>query len=257
MPPIECKLGYAETPVGNETYIFAKDRHGRFVAEVASLKHIEILLSRPEVYARVDDVIVGSTALTSPDTGLTLDPISDDELDEAPDSEEEEAARLAQQQDELLLGSDILPASIQISPELAVSLGDVVAKAHQNSGLSVADWNALASDAREKLLLDTVETMQREANSPPSDLDTPDEPAVDDSEEEEGPAPPDDLAVLNGLGPSSAAKLRGAGVLYIAQLAALTPAAMAALDTQLGLNGLSARANWVAEAQTYLAQKQG
>lgn len=58
-----------------------------------------------------------------------------------------------------LLGSDILPAHIQIGEEL-VQLGTVVAKAQEASGLSVDDWNDLAPQIREKLLADYVETLR-------------------------------------------------------------------------------------------------
>ena len=63
--------------------------------------------------------------------------------------------------------------------------------------------------------------------------------------------------MLNGIGPSSATKLRNAGVAYIAQLAAFTDAEMAALDAQLGLNGMSARGTWVKVAQDHLAATAG
>lgn len=42
---IECKTGKNEQRVGGETYRFERDEHGRFVAEVHSLVHVQILLS--------------------------------------------------------------------------------------------------------------------------------------------------------------------------------------------------------------------
>lgn len=60
---------------------------------------------------------------------------------------------------EVLLGSDVLPAHIQIGDEL-VQLGTVVAKAHEASGLTVEDWNGLVPQIREKLLADYVEALR-------------------------------------------------------------------------------------------------
>lgn len=58
-----------------------------------------------------------------------------------------------------LLGSDLLPAHIQIGDEL-VQLGTVVAKAQEASGLTVEAWNDLAPQIREKLLADYVEALR-------------------------------------------------------------------------------------------------
>jgi len=63
-----------------------------------------------------------------------------------------------------LLGSDLLPAHIQIGDEL-VQLGTVVAKAHEASGLTVEDWNGLVPQIREKLLADYVENLRTPADA--------------------------------------------------------------------------------------------
>lgn len=60
---------------------------------------------------------------------------------------------------QVLLGSDVLPAHIQIGDEL-VQLGTVVAKAQEASGLSVEAWNDLVPQIREKLLADYVEALR-------------------------------------------------------------------------------------------------
>lgn len=62
----------------------------------------------------------------------------------------------------ILLGSDVLPAHIQIGEEL-VQLGTVVAKAHEASGLTVEDWNGLVPQIREKLLADYIENLRAPA----------------------------------------------------------------------------------------------
>lgn len=258
MPPIECKLGAAETTVGNQTYVFARDKHGRHVAEVPNLKHVQILLSRPAVYAEVRDEALATTALTPLED--EIEELKDDDFEGHPESPEEEAARLAAEAEAArltsLLGSSILPSAIAITPELEVQLGDVVARAHKDSELTVEAWNTLPEVEREALLVKAIEAMQAEA-TPSEDEEDAEEETGEETEEETDPPPADDLAVLNGIGPSSATKLRNAGVAYIAQLAAFTDAEMAALDTQLGLNGMSARGTWVKVAQEYLAAKAG
>lgn len=61
----------------------------------------------------------------------------------------------------MLLGSNILPAHIWIKNEER-QLGDVVRRAHKDSGLSVDAWNALSEKAREYLLVDAVYAMRAE-----------------------------------------------------------------------------------------------
>ena len=67
---------------------------------------------------------------------------------------------------DMLLGSSALPSIIEIAAGNEVQLGAVVARAHKDSGLSVADWNALANDDREAKLAATVEAMKAEASAP-------------------------------------------------------------------------------------------
>lgn len=45
MPLIQCKLGPAQPVVGDNTYDFRVDKHGRYVAEVHNITHITVLLS--------------------------------------------------------------------------------------------------------------------------------------------------------------------------------------------------------------------
>ncbi|MBH1384617.1 hypothetical protein I5T81_07600 [Stenotrophomonas maltophilia] len=58
-----------------------------------------------------------------------------------------------------LLGSNVQPASFELPGGTVLSLGDVVAQAHEASGLSVEDWNALEVEAREALIAETVEKL--------------------------------------------------------------------------------------------------
>lgn len=61
-----------------------------------------------------------------------------------------------------LLGSNALPASFELPDGTVLTLGDVVGKAHEASGLSVEDWNALEDNAREALIAETVDKLSSE-----------------------------------------------------------------------------------------------
>ncbi len=58
--------------------------------------------------------------------------------------------------DSVLYGTDSLGASIILSDQVSVSLGDVVRSAYEESGLTVQAWNALAQPERDKLILTVV-----------------------------------------------------------------------------------------------------
>lgn len=55
-------------------------------------------------------------------------------------------------ENEALNGSNILPADIHVGDDVTVTLGEIVAAAHQRSGLTVEAWNALDEPARDQLL---------------------------------------------------------------------------------------------------------
>lgn len=62
-----------------------------------------------------------------------------------------------------LLGSNLLPVSIELVDGVTVSLGDVVRHAHAASGLSIEAWNDLDDTLREAKLADAVEQLRSEA----------------------------------------------------------------------------------------------
>jgi predicted flap endonuclease-1-like 5' DNA nuclease len=64
----------------------------------------------------------------------------------------------------------------------------------------------------------------------------------------------DDLAVLNGIGPKLAQRLADRGIVRFAQIAALTPEEVAALDSEMKLLGRIERDSWVAQAKTLAGQ---
>lgn len=63
-----------------------------------------------------------------------------------------------------LIGTNILPALIEIAPGKEVPLGEVVAKAHAKSGLSLEEWNALPEADRDALLTSMVDELKAEAS---------------------------------------------------------------------------------------------
>ena len=83
---------------------------------------------------------------------------------------------------QVLLGSDVLPAHIQIGDEL-VQLGTVVANAQEASGLTVEDWNGLVPAIREKLLADYVENLRTPAPAGAADTGKSDDGHVDKTDQ--------------------------------------------------------------------------
>jgi hypothetical protein len=61
---------------------------------------------------------------------------------------------------ETLLGSNTLPAMIDIADGKSVQLGEVVMMAHKASGLSIEDWNSLPDDKRDEMLLDVIDGLK-------------------------------------------------------------------------------------------------
>lgn len=66
---------------------------------------------------------------------------------------------------ESLVGSNVLPANIELAEGVSVQLGEVVRQAFEHSGLSIADWNALDDDDREAELAAMVRELQSRAEA--------------------------------------------------------------------------------------------
>lgn len=62
-----------------------------------------------------------------------------------------------------LFGSNTLSSNIELSPTLTVTLGDVVRVAFTESGLTVAEWNAIPEAMQDSLLNSAILTMKNEA----------------------------------------------------------------------------------------------
>ncbi len=65
----------------------------------------------------------------------------------------------------------------------------------------------------------------------------------------------DDVSQIDGVGPKITKQLAGEGLVSLSQIAGLTAAALATLDTKLGLKGRTAREEWIAQAKDLLAGK--
>lgn len=66
-------------------------------------------------------------------------------------------------ENETLNGSNTLPALVEVSDGKSVQLGEIVAAAHQMSGLSVEAWNALSEGERDDLLNKVVTDLKAQA----------------------------------------------------------------------------------------------
>ncbi len=65
----------------------------------------------------------------------------------------------------------------------------------------------------------------------------------------------DDISLIDGIGPKITKQLATEGITTLSQIAGLTAAALAKLDTKLVLKGRSAREEWIAQAKELLAGK--
>ena len=63
---------------------------------------------------------------------------------------------------------------------------------------------------------------------------------------------PDDLKKVTGIGPQLEQKLNEAGIYHYSQIAAMAADDVAALDTELKLNGRIDRDGWIATARNLL-----
>jgi large subunit ribosomal protein L21 len=63
----------------------------------------------------------------------------------------------------------------------------------------------------------------------------------------------EDVSLIDGIGPKIAKQLSGVGVISLTQIAALSAAELAAIDTKLTLRGRSEREEWIKQAKELLA----
>lgn len=143
---IECKLqrkGGSHIEIGGTTYHFAPQEDGRHVAEVTNERHIERFLSIPEGY--------GLLRTPGADAAEELVPNAAPAPVAAP--QEIRAA------EGVLIGSDQFPATVTIG-ERTYQLGEVVARAFSDSGLTEIEWNEQTDETRAikiEMVLDGIE----------------------------------------------------------------------------------------------------
>lgn len=77
----------------------------------------------------------------------------------------EEGGKASAPAQESLVGSNVLPANIELAEGVIVQLGEVVRQAFEHTGLSVADWNALDEGDREAELAAMVRELQSRAEA--------------------------------------------------------------------------------------------
>jgi hypothetical protein len=84
---------------------------------------------------------------------------------------DDKPAEVAKTGAEILVGSSVHPATFEIGGQ-TFQLGTVVAMAHTASGLSVADWNALADDERHARIDAELDRLEAEAEAAGGGADT-------------------------------------------------------------------------------------
>jgi large subunit ribosomal protein L21 len=65
----------------------------------------------------------------------------------------------------------------------------------------------------------------------------------------------DDVSLIDGVGPKITKQLADEGIVSLSQIADMTPMALAAIDSKLGLKGRTAREEWIEQAKELLAGK--
>lgn len=159
-----------EVVLGDTTYKFLSDDEGRHVAEVTDKHHIARLLSIVEGFQLAD---------------------SDEKLPKGVKAElEKEVEERTQSQQTLqpvdenvLKGSTVHPATFNIKGE-QVSIEDVISVAHEESGMTTAEWNEMPDEARHGLIDAILDAMAGEQGDDSAD----DDGQGDDSQD--NPPPP-------------------------------------------------------------------
>lgn len=153
-----------EVVLGDTTYKFKPDDQGKHVAEVTDKHHIARLLSIVEGFQLAD----GEQSLPkSVKTELV--------------KEVEERTKqpvIIPVDENVLKGSTVHPATFDIKGE-QFSIEDVIALAHEESGMTTAEWNEMPDEARHGLIdaiLDAMAGEQSEDNDDDASDDNQDNP---------------------------------------------------------------------------------
>jgi len=168
-----------EVVLGDTTYKFKPDDEGRHVAEVTDKHHIARLLSIVEGFQLAD----GDEKLPK---GVKTEIAKEVE-------ERSQGQQTLQPVDEnVLKGSAVHPATFDIKGE-QISIEDVIAVAHEESGMTTAEWNAMPDEARAGLIDAILDGMADDQAEDPANPETPPvaTPPTSDKPATETPAPAD------------------------------------------------------------------
>lgn len=138
-----------EVVLGDTTYKFLPDENGRQVAEVTDKHHIARLLSIVEAFQLADE---NETLPKSVKTELNK------ELEERTQGQQ---ATFQPVDENVLKGSTVHPATFDIKGE-QISIEDVIAVAHEESGMTTAEWNAMQEEDRHSLIDAVLDAMAGE-----------------------------------------------------------------------------------------------
>jgi len=244
MALIRCKLGYASTQVGADTYEFNRDTFGRYVAQVDDLRHQAILLSLADVYETVAETPPEAAAAPAPDPAIAL----------KADVENAETPRVAM----FKMGDEKRWYAVGPWPVLtALPLSDIAAGLppfalidpsdrlllNAENGRAQYSLKGMVDDTRVYVLLDG------------STIDLAAVPQIADESGQahtQAPPAPKGLIDIKGVGPKMVEKLAAAGIATLADLVALSVEDAKALDDTIGAKGAVAREAWQAQAKTLL-----
>lgn len=154
---IECKLirkGGSIIPIGSTEYHFKPYTDGAHVCEVANEAHADLFLSITDGYRLYRGK--GTPADGSTPAAPVAAPIDQPVTVTAPHPS-------------ILVGGDF-PASFIIHG-FTYSLGDIVARAHTASRLSVDDWNMLPEDERDGKIEAELDRIDAAGADTPSEAD--------------------------------------------------------------------------------------
>lgn len=163
-PPTEVLLG-------DTAYKFQPDSKGRHVCDVTDKAHIARLLSIAEGFQIPYDEDAPK---------VDVPPVID------PPVQTVQPTFQPTQDPDVLLGADGYPDVIDLGNGKTADIADVIADAHELSGLTTADWNTLPLEVRTGLIdavLDALADSEEEAPKDAANDDQPpatDKPPVDD-----------------------------------------------------------------------------
>lgn len=158
-----------EVVLGDTTYKFQPDDQGRHVAEVTDKHHIARLLSIVEGFQLADG-------------DETLPKSVQTELKKEVEERTQQQATIQPVDENVLKGSTVHPATFNIKGE-QVSIEDVIAVAHEESGMTTAEWNEMPDEARHDLIDAILDAMSGEQKEAPANPETPPAPGADPAAE--------------------------------------------------------------------------